>query len=52
VVQALELIQRYLTSFDADSTTISKVNSLEQEVLNVQSTRQKKQASLLGYFNK
>jgi hypothetical protein len=46
------VVRRYLTSFDVDSTTISKVNSLEQEVLNVQSTRQKKQASLLDYFNK
>ena len=51
-VQALEVVRRYLTSFDVDSTTISKVNSLEREVLNVQSTRQKKQASLLDYFNK
>jgi hypothetical protein len=52
VVQALEVVRRYLTSFDVDSTTISKVNYLEQEVLNVQSTPQKKQASLLDYFNK
>jgi vacuolar-type H+-ATPase subunit I/STV1 len=51
-VQALEVVRRYLTSFDFDSTTISEVNSLEREVLNVQSTRQKKQASLQDYFNK
>ena len=51
-VQALEVVRRYLTSFDVDSTTISKVNSLEREVLNVQSTCQKKQASLQDYFNK
>jgi hypothetical protein len=51
-VQGLVVVRRYLTSFDVDSTTISKVNSLEQEVLNVKNTRQKKQASLLDYFNK
>jgi hypothetical protein len=51
-VQAFEVVRRYLTYFDVDSTTTSKVNSLEREVLKVQSTRQRKQASLLDYFNK
>jgi hypothetical protein len=51
-VQALEVVRRHLTSFDVDSTNVSKVNSLEREVLNVQSFCQKKQARLLDYFNK
>jgi hypothetical protein len=51
-VGAFEVVQRYLTSFSVDSTTITKINALERELLNIRNTCQKTQTTLLDYFKK
>jgi hypothetical protein len=40
-VGASEVVRRYLTSFNVDSTTLTKINALEQNLLNVRNTCQK-----------
>jgi hypothetical protein len=40
-VGAFEVVRRYLTSFSVDSKTVTKINALERDLLNVCNTCQK-----------
>jgi hypothetical protein len=51
-VGAFEVVRSYITSFNVDSTTLTKMNALEQDLLNVHNTFHKTQTTLLDYFKK